>query len=121
MNVSKFNHEYLRDILTKIKTKKKNIILTGDFNVNLINYNKNRGTYEFLEQLFNHKFTPQITLPTRITEKAATKLLKQQIETKSFDMGSFKIDLQGTDQTFTTHNYDVNLGFEAFYGCLIQP
>ena len=44
----------------------------GDFNVNLINYYKNRGTYEFLEQLFNHNFTPQITLPPRITEKTAT-------------------------------------------------
>ena len=44
----------------------------GDFNVNLINYNKNRGTYEFLEQLFDHNFTPQITLPTRIIEKTAT-------------------------------------------------
>ena len=72
MNVSKFNHEYLTDILTKIKNENKNIILMGDFNVNLINYYKNRGTYEFLEQLFNHNFTPQITLPTRITEKTAT-------------------------------------------------
>ena len=44
----------------------------GDFNANLINYNKNRGIYGSLEQLFNHNFTPQITLPTRITEKAAT-------------------------------------------------
>ena len=44
----------------------------GDFNVNLINYYKNRGTDEFLELLFNHNFTPQITLPTRITEKTAT-------------------------------------------------
>ena len=34
----------------------------GDFNVDLIDYNK-KGTYEFLEQLFNHNFTPQITLP----------------------------------------------------------
>ena len=33
----------------------------GDFNVNLINCNKNRGTYEFLEQLFNHNFTPKIS------------------------------------------------------------
>ena len=44
----------------------------GDFNVNLINYNKNRGTYEFLEQLLNHNFTLQIKLPTRIIEKTAT-------------------------------------------------
>ena len=72
MNVSKFNHEYLTDILTKIKNENKNIILMGDFDVNLINYYKNRGTYEFLKQLFNHNFTPQITLPTRVTEKTAT-------------------------------------------------
>ena len=41
MNVSKFNHEYLKVILTKIKNENKNIILMGDFNVNLINFNKN--------------------------------------------------------------------------------
>ena len=29
-------------------------------------------------------------------------------------MESFKIDLQGIDWTFATHNNDVNLGFEAF-------
>ena len=37
-----------------------------DFNVNLINYLKNRGTYEFLEQLKNHNFTSQITLTKKI-------------------------------------------------------
>ena len=74
MNVSKFNHEYLTDILTKIKNENENIILMGDFNINLINYYKSKGTHQFLEQLFNHNFTPQITLSTRITEKTATLL-----------------------------------------------
>ena len=64
MDVSKFNHEYLTDILKKIKNENKNIILMGDFNVNLIKCSKNRGAYEFLEQLSNHNFTPQITLST---------------------------------------------------------
>ena len=45
MNFSKFNHEYLTDVLTKIKNENKNLILVGDFNVNLLNYYKNRGTY----------------------------------------------------------------------------
>ena len=76
MNVSNFNNEYLTDILTKIKNENENAILNGDFNVNLINYNKNRGTYKLLEQLFNHNFTPQITFPTRITEKAVTLIDK---------------------------------------------
>ena len=29
-------------------------------------------------------------------------------------MGSFKIDLQGTERTFATHNNNLNLGSEAF-------
>ena len=65
MKFSKFNHEYLTDILTNIKNENKNIILLVDFNVNLITCNKSRGTYECLEQLFS----PQIMLPIRITEK----------------------------------------------------
>ena len=32
---------------------------------------------------------------------------------KSFDMDSFKIDLQNIHRTFATHNNDVNLDFEA--------
>ena len=60
-------------ILTKIKNKNKTITLMGVFNVSLINFHKNRGTDEFLEQFFNHNFTPQITLPTRITEKTLLK------------------------------------------------
>ena len=72
MNFSKFNHEYLTITLTKIKNENKNIIIMDNFNVNLINCIKNRGRYEFLEHLFNHNFTPQITtLLTRITEKTA--------------------------------------------------
>lgn len=71
-NVSKFNHEYLTAILTKIKNENKNIIIMGNFNVNLISCIKNRGRYEFLELLFNHNFAPQITtLLTRITVKTA--------------------------------------------------
>ena len=45
----------------------------GDFFTNLLtNYCKNRGRYLFLEQLFNHNSTLEITLSTRITERTAT-------------------------------------------------
>ena len=59
-------------MLNAIHHENKSTLLTGDFNINLIYYNKKRGTYNFLELLFNHNFTPQITLPTRVTEKSAT-------------------------------------------------
>ena len=72
MNVSTFTNDHLKNMLNAIHHENKSTLLTGDFNVNLINYNKKRGTYNFLELLFNHNFTPQITLPTRVTEKSAT-------------------------------------------------
>ena len=40
MNDSKFNDEYLTDILAKTRNENKDIILMGDFNVTLINYYK---------------------------------------------------------------------------------
>ena len=88
INISKFNYEYLAEILTKIKTGNKNIILMGDFFTNLLTkYYKNRGTYLFLEQLFNHNSTLKITLSTRITEKTATlidKWLQLDLNPKPF-------------------------------------
>ena len=58
-------------LLQKIKREKKPII-TGDFNLNLLNYAKNIGTFEFLESVFSNNFTPQINLPTRITGTSST-------------------------------------------------
>ena len=55
-------------------------------------------------------------------DKPANKTAKTTYrDYKHCDKESFKIDLQGIDWTFATHNNDVDLGFEAFEGCLIQP
>ena len=66
MNVSTFTNDHLKNMLNAIHYENKSTLLTGDFNVNLINYDKKRGTYNFLELLFSYNFTPQITLPTRV-------------------------------------------------------
>ena len=64
MNVSTFTNDHLKNMLNVIHYENKSTLLTGDFIVNLINYNKKGGTYNFLELLINPNFTPQITLPT---------------------------------------------------------
>ena len=38
--------------------------------MNLLNLGKKRGTHQFLEELFDNNYTPQITLPTRITHRS---------------------------------------------------
>ena len=54
-------------LLQKLKKENKKTISTGDFNLNILNYAKTIGTYEFLESIFSNNFTPRINLPTRIT------------------------------------------------------
>ena len=70
MNASSFNNDHIKNMLNAIHHENKNTLLTGDFNVNLINHNKKRGTDNFEAQiklLLNHNFALQITLPTRVT------------------------------------------------------
>ena len=45
MNISTFTNDHLKSMLNAIHYENKSSLLTGDFHVNLINYNKKRGTY----------------------------------------------------------------------------
>ena len=52
--------QYLSNTLNKVKMEKKKIILTGDFNLNLLKFDKNKEITEFLDFLtakcLLHKF-----------------------------------------------------------------
>ena len=52
---------------TDIHLKKKDILLLGDFTLNLLNYNEHNQTNEFLDSLASNSFIPLILQPTRIT------------------------------------------------------
>jgi hypothetical protein len=52
--------------------KKKQIIHTGDYNLNLLNTASHAPTNEFSEINFSHSLLPTINRPTRISEKSAT-------------------------------------------------
>ena len=45
--------------------RKKKVILTGDFNFNLRNFDKNKEVNEFLDLFTSNWFSPQILGPTR--------------------------------------------------------
>ena len=72
MSLPTFNVESFAPLLKNLNKENKEVILTGDFNVNLLNFGKKRGTHQFLEELFHNNYTPQITLPTRITDRSNT-------------------------------------------------
>ena len=55
--------------------EKKKIILTGDVNLNLLKFDKNKEITEFLDFLTAKSFTPQILGPTRTTENEQASLI----------------------------------------------
>ena len=51
MSVSTFSAEFFAPLLKNLNKENKEVILTGDLNVNLRNFGKKRGTHQFLEEL----------------------------------------------------------------------
>ena len=50
------------------------VYIYGDFNLNILDLNKNKFISEYVESLFSHGFIQLITKPTRIAENSATLL-----------------------------------------------
>ena len=72
LSVDEFNNDFLSPILEKLSFEKKDVYLLGDFNINLLNYETDRQTALFLDNMHSNSFTPYITLPTRITPRSKT-------------------------------------------------
>ena len=49
MNASTFKAEFFVPLLKNLDKENKEVILTGDFKVNLLNFGKKRGIHQFLE------------------------------------------------------------------------
>ena len=62
----------LKDQLEKLNTKGHEVLVLGDFNENLLKYNEDKQTSEYLDMLLSLGFMPIITKPTRITDHTAT-------------------------------------------------
>ena len=59
---------YLKQTLKALPKENKKVILTGNLNINLLNFDKNKDVNEFLDVITSNWFTPQILGPTRIVE-----------------------------------------------------
>jgi uncharacterized protein YozE (UPF0346 family) len=64
--------ESLQHILENVVNEHKDIVLTGDFNIDLLQYNSITQVTNFLDQLISLNLIPKITLPTRVTHSSAT-------------------------------------------------
>ena len=70
-SVQDFN-DTLSQLIDKIDLENKNIILTGDINIDLLKSSSNRLTTNYLDMMMSHNLIPSITVPTRITQSTAS-------------------------------------------------
>ena len=70
-DMTAFN-DYLNSLLIKTKAEKKLLYILADFNINLLNADTHGATQDFLDIMYSNSLLPNITKPTRVTQRSAT-------------------------------------------------
>ena len=74
--VSDFTNNFITPLLDKLSNENKYIMIMGDFNINLINYNDGKNTGNFLDKCSLNVFClTTITRTTRNTKTLINNLL----------------------------------------------
>ena len=65
---------YFQSILSNDLTIDKNMILAGNFNINVLDFEQHKNVQNFFNVKFHFCFVPTINKPTRVTNKAITAI-----------------------------------------------
>ena len=68
MQHSEFNDKYRKSLSEKLISQNKEVILLGDFNIDLLKCDSNKNVSDFLDIIHSTNFVTKITSPTRLTE-----------------------------------------------------
>ena len=93
--VSDFTNNYITPLLDELTNENKDIMIMGDFNINLITYNDDKNTGNFLDTMFSQSFLPYITTPTRIARNTKTLLDNIYYRKLKFKTDLVKINWDG--------------------------
>ena len=74
-----FNENYVLPLMDKLSREKKDILIMGDLNINILNYNNDKDTTTFLNTISSNSFSPFITLPTRVGNTSEYSTTNQSI------------------------------------------
>ena len=64
----------MKSIFSKNETTKKEMILIGDFNINLLDFDKNKIFQSFVNLMFQFGMISTINKPTRVARHTATAI-----------------------------------------------
>ena len=87
MNPAEFNDLYLQNLLDTLAFENKDIFLMGDFNINILQYDNNKDSQEFLDKMHSNFLMPYISSPSRVTPRSQTpidSIFSNKIEEESF-------------------------------------
>ena len=69
--IPNFLDNHLLHLLEKLSHENKQILIMGEFNINLLNYD-NKNTANFLGTMFSNSYSPFINTHTKVTGHAKT-------------------------------------------------
>ena len=72
MKQSEFIDEYLKPLSEKLIIENKEVILLGDFNIDLLKCDSNKNVSDFLDIIYSTNLVPNITSPSRLTSRSQT-------------------------------------------------
>ena len=72
MHSSEFNSTYLNDLLKKLSHKNKKIILMGNFNIDLLKYDRHCNSSDFLDAMYANFLPSYISASSRVTPHSKT-------------------------------------------------
>ena len=75
MDVTDFNENFLNSLLKKINQEQKVLVL-GDFNIDLMDYNEHKLTIKFLDPLVSNSYLPHINQTIQHTSHSRTLIDK---------------------------------------------
>ena len=67
-----FVEGFLHSTLDKLESKKRKVVISGDFNFDLLKYETHKNTNEFYDLISSYSYRPLILQPSRITYKSNT-------------------------------------------------
>ena len=73
--LAEFTQNSIQLLLDKLSFENKNIILLGDFNIDLSHYENDNQRRIFSDCMYSSALSPQITIPTRITPHSKRLLI----------------------------------------------
>ena len=65
---------HFKDVFSRNGKDLKNIVLAADFNINFLDFEKNKNVQDFINLMFRYNMIPLTNKPTRVTRHSANAI-----------------------------------------------